>query len=187
MDGRGFVLDLCARNITFDHAVMNLPQTATDFLDAFIGLSIRHPGQGQSLPTVHVYAFSSEEDPVDDVRRRCAATMRIEETQLPLTTTSASAGDNNSYRCVGHLVRDVAPKKIMVCAVVCVCDVSCLLAHVHGGGVLCWLSWLVSPSLFDTHTIIPAFSTSLTHPVHPITCRYASLLHSRRLWLMQPR
>jgi tRNA G37 N-methylase Trm5 len=125
MDGRGFVLDLCDRQVLFDHAVMNLPQTATDFLDAFIGLAVRHPAQGMhGLPTVHVYAFSSEDDPVDDVRRRCAATMRIDETLLPLTHTSADTGAgagagadasaSSGYRCVGHLVRDVAPKKIMV-------------------------------------------------------------------------
>jgi tRNA (guanine37-N1)-methyltransferase len=103
MDGRAFVLDMCSRGIVFDAALMNLPQTATDFLDVFIGLAQRRSVQSERLPDVHVYAFSNADDPIDDVRRRCASTMRIPETSLP------------SSICKGHLVRDVAPKKIMVC------------------------------------------------------------------------
>jgi hypothetical protein len=38
---RHFILKLVAENIAFEHAIMNLPQNATDFLDVFIGLHSR--------------------------------------------------------------------------------------------------------------------------------------------------
>jgi hypothetical protein len=34
-------LKLVAENVAFEHAIMNLPQNATDFLDVFIGLHTR--------------------------------------------------------------------------------------------------------------------------------------------------
>ena len=59
---------------------MNLPQNATDFLDAFIGLARRTSKGGASpgpaaaspiplftvdnLPRIHVYAFSTAADPI---------------------------------------------------------------------------------------------------------------------------
>jgi tRNA G37 N-methylase Trm5 len=38
---RKFILDLLERNVVFDEVIMNLPQTATEFLDVFIGLESR--------------------------------------------------------------------------------------------------------------------------------------------------
>jgi hypothetical protein len=38
---RHFILKLVAENVAFEHAIMNLPQNATDFLDVFIGLHTR--------------------------------------------------------------------------------------------------------------------------------------------------
>jgi len=105
-DGRAFLIALAEKGISFDHAVMNLPQTATDFLDAFIGLSTRYPNDLKDtirLPLIHVYAFSTADDPIDDIRRRCAISMRVDESILPMST------------CSGHIVRDVAPKKLMIC------------------------------------------------------------------------
>jgi hypothetical protein len=38
---RDFILSLVEEGIVFTEAIMNLPQSATDFLDVFIGLAKR--------------------------------------------------------------------------------------------------------------------------------------------------
>jgi len=104
LDARAFVLDLVENDIGFDHAPMNLPQTATDFLDIFIGLKTRYKDStNYRVPRIHVYAFATADDVIDDVRQRCAKIMRIKEEELPSSAVK------------GHIVRDVAPKKLMVC------------------------------------------------------------------------
>jgi len=118
---------------------MNLPQSATDFLDVFIGYSRRNneamgfqPGGTHPLPTIHVYAFSSAEDPVNDVAQRAAARLgcSIEALGSAVVTTASlgivgicgprelnliAEAIYTRGNVVGHLVRDVAPKKMMVC------------------------------------------------------------------------
>jgi len=111
---------------------MNLPQSATEFLDTFIGFCRRSPGNDRPLPVIHVYAFSSAEDPVVDVAERCARVMncRVGDlgSRVVSTNTLGITGVSGSKEleivsralyvdrsAVGHLVRDVAPKKLMVC------------------------------------------------------------------------
>ncbi len=85
---------------TVEHCIMNLPQNATDFLDAFVGIgklfltaattSATEAGvsasqlqdnmalvhAGLPMPRVHVYGFSTDPlDPIADMARRAAATM----------------------------------------------------------------------------------------------------------------
>jgi len=86
---------------TVAHCIMNLPQNATDFLDAFIGIGTLYVeaacaaamGAASSeqahlaahlqaarsalmMPRIHVYGFSTDPlDPVADMARRAAATM----------------------------------------------------------------------------------------------------------------
>lgn len=56
---------------------MNLPQSATEFLDVFIGLGSKPAFKhGAALPRIHVYGFSTDADPVLDMARRAAAVMR---------------------------------------------------------------------------------------------------------------
>ena len=43
---RDFVLSLVSDGVVFNEAIMNLPQSATDFLDVFIGLSNRKDKTG---------------------------------------------------------------------------------------------------------------------------------------------
>ena len=43
---RDFILSLCAEGQHFNEVIMNLPQSATDFLDVFIGLLKRKNAQG---------------------------------------------------------------------------------------------------------------------------------------------
>lgn len=50
--------DSQAKLIVYDHAIMNLPASAVEFLDAFKGSFSRHRWKGRNLPLVHVYTFA---------------------------------------------------------------------------------------------------------------------------------
>lgn len=62
---------------TFDHYVMNLPATAINFLDAFIGVyagqeKLFEPHTDRKLPLIHVYCFSTNtDDGVEEVKDIC--------------------------------------------------------------------------------------------------------------------
>uniref|UniRef100_A0A4W4HJD8 tRNA (guanine(37)-N1)-methyltransferase n=1 Tax=Electrophorus electricus TaxID=8005 RepID=A0A4W4HJD8_ELEEL len=85
------------------HVVMNLPALALDFLDTFRGLLGPEPDQGLSceatMPQVHCYGFSKEDDPQQDMVQRA----------------EASLGVSLQGRCSVHMVRNVAPNKEMMC------------------------------------------------------------------------
>lgn len=95
MDGRQFMIQLLEeQGILPHHILMNLPQTATDFLDTFIGYEKRYHKylisqkkfsslESDSLPSpshlpiIHVYAFSTYiEDPIEDIINRVAGILR---------------------------------------------------------------------------------------------------------------
>ncbi|KAI9342796.1 guanine(37)-N1-methyltransferase [Zopfochytrium polystomum] len=86
----------------FSHYIMNLPATAIEFLDAFRGLF--HDRQKEidesKLPLIHCYCFSKAADLEADVRERVqeAIGFTFQPGQLKV-----------------HRVRDVAPKKEMLC------------------------------------------------------------------------
>ena len=109
-DARTFLQRLCSSPPPSDaqgtgsvHVAMNLPASATDFLDVFRGAFEREMWAEQRLPTVHVYAFSASEDPKEDIRQR---------------VTRMLGGDASAAMEMQlHLVRDVAPKKLMVSGV----------------------------------------------------------------------
>ena len=82
------------------HVAMNLPATATDFLDVFRGAFARELWPAERLPTVHVYAFSASEEPKEDIKQRVARML--------------GGGGGGEMTMQLHLVRDVAPKKLMV-------------------------------------------------------------------------
>eukprot|EP00600_Ochromonadales_sp_CCMP1393_P000591 CAMPEP_0174983836 /NCGR_PEP_ID=MMETSP0004_2-20121128/17376_1 /TAXON_ID=420556 /ORGANISM="Ochromonas sp., Strain CCMP1393" /LENGTH=637 /DNA_ID=CAMNT_0016236155 /DNA_START=218 /DNA_END=2131 /DNA_ORIENTATION=- len=153
MDGRDFILKLITERVAFEEVIMNLPQSATDFLDVFIGLHTRrrkmlqqaHPaGQAATsgagagaevghldsaedsirilLPRIHVYAFSTAiDDPVGDIVKRCSEVLQCPVSAIRTgssstsTSTSSTSHPIYSHYCEGHIVRDVAPKKVMVC------------------------------------------------------------------------
>ena len=78
-----------------------------------------------SLPRIHVYAFSTHvADPVQDIINRSAGILQCTPEAIRYGTSSAgtSAGEGSGvwetvpgHECSGHIVRDVAPKKVMVC------------------------------------------------------------------------
>ncbi len=123
MDGRDFIIDLVTNKGILPHeTIMNLPQTATDFLDVFIGLRARYEAfltnqkemnetekeakrNAFYVPRINVYAFSTHPtDPIGDIRERCAGVMQCSAEDIA-----------NSGFCEGHVVRDVSPKKVMIC------------------------------------------------------------------------
>jgi tRNA (guanine37-N1)-methyltransferase len=81
----------------FQHVLMNLPASGIEFLDSFLGAFDRHTWRGP-LPRVHCYCFSKEADAQGDAIRRAEAALGC---ALP----DAEA----------HIVRDVAPGKLMLC------------------------------------------------------------------------
>jgi len=101
MDARKFVESLVKpsdpsqKPVSFNQVIMNLPASAIEFLDVFPDLF-----QDSSLkrPIIHCYGFSKDDDPKKDI------VLQIEEilgTQIfPIRV---------------HEVRDVAPKKLMLC------------------------------------------------------------------------
>lgn len=82
----------------FDHAVMNLPATAIEFLDAFRGCCRGAQWDGRPTPLVHCYCFAKG----DETREQ---TLERAEKAIGGTIESPEV----------HVVRDVAPSKLMLC------------------------------------------------------------------------
>ncbi|GMH49452.1 hypothetical protein TrVE_jg4488 [Triparma verrucosa] len=100
MDGRAFIHKLGSEKTKFDHAIMNLPAIAVEFLDAFRGWDVEY-----CRPTVHVHCFvknAEDDEVVDFAKERC-------ENALGCKLSVEEDGFET------HLVRDVAPKKPMLC------------------------------------------------------------------------
>lgn len=68
MDGRAFIravsgaasppgTDAAPHGVVYQHAVMNLPSAAIEFVDAFRGAFDPEVWEGQRMPTVHCYTF----------------------------------------------------------------------------------------------------------------------------------
>lgn len=77
LDGRDFIINLARPNanqavVAANEVILNLPATAVEFLDVFIGYRRRYNAEGGiiPLPRIHVYAFSNAADPVNDVVER---------------------------------------------------------------------------------------------------------------------
>ncbi|XP_057729490.1 tRNA (guanine(37)-N1)-methyltransferase 1-like isoform X2 [Arachis stenosperma] len=102
MDGRRFIKAMYASDKaqSITQVVMNLPNEAAEFLDAFRGIYKDRPKDTEcNLPTIHVYGFSKAQDPEFDFHER----LRIALLEV--------AVDVEMRR-----VRLVAPGKWMLCA-----------------------------------------------------------------------
>ncbi|XP_022735309.1 tRNA (guanine(37)-N1)-methyltransferase 1-like [Durio zibethinus] len=102
MDGRRFINAMFssekAHSIT--HVVMNLPNDAAEFLDAFRGVYRGQPRDKEfNFPMIHVYGFSKARDPEFDFHER----MRIALQEVAVNVDM-------------RRVRLVAPGKYMLCA-----------------------------------------------------------------------
>ena len=93
-DGRAFVHRLQDDGVDFHHAIMNLPASAPEFLDAFRGFC------NKTLPTIHVHCFA----PKDETAQR-QAKQRCEQ----------ALGCPIPFFYPIHTVRNVAPTKNMLC------------------------------------------------------------------------
>ncbi|KAL2000402.1 hypothetical protein VTN02DRAFT_3167 [Thermoascus thermophilus] len=109
------------RPSTVDHYVMNLPATAIEFLDAFVGLYAGHeslfvPHTDRRLPMIHVYCFSGNSDnELDDHIDICnRISERIGFTVRPEDQVGGSG--NQELELEIYNVRLVSPKKQMFCA-----------------------------------------------------------------------
>ncbi|KAL4882784.1 guanine(37)-N1-methyltransferase [Aspergillus karnatakaensis] len=109
------------RPTTIDHYVMNLPQTAIEFLGAFKGIyadreDLFTPYTSKALPMVHVYCFSgnseNEKDDHIDICNRLT-----ENLGYPITLDDCTGGSGNrDIELSIHNVRLVSPQKQMFCA-----------------------------------------------------------------------
>ena len=70
MSGDGFASKMKSM---YSQVIMNLPGTAVEFLNNFIGLFVSVPEekrQSFQLPTIHCYSFAGGEDPKGEVKQR---------------------------------------------------------------------------------------------------------------------
>ncbi|KAJ4843011.1 hypothetical protein Tsubulata_005392 [Turnera subulata] len=102
MDGRRFIRAMFAseKAQSITQVVMNLPNNAVEFLDAFRGIFRDRASRGEFvLPMIHVYGFSKASDPEFDFDER----IRIALTEVAVNVEM-------------RRVRLVAPGKWMLCA-----------------------------------------------------------------------
>ncbi|XP_030549803.2 tRNA (guanine(37)-N1)-methyltransferase 1 [Rhodamnia argentea] len=102
MDGRRFIKSLFAseKALSITQVVMNLPNDAAEFLDAFRGIYGDKPkGMMHALPVIHVYGFSKARDPEFDFHERIRIALSEVAVQVEM-----------------RRVRLVAPGKWMLCA-----------------------------------------------------------------------
>lgn len=153
---RDFIIELAERDIYVSEVLMNLPQTAYEFVDVFIGYLNRYESylrlasapttetQAMSseavlsgtrseyssvlssdmvslLPRIHCYAFSTADDPIYDVVLRLANILQCDVSDMNYHKEYNYNHGESSPKilprdaCWGHIVRDVSPKKMMVC------------------------------------------------------------------------
>ena len=120
LDGREFIYKLVADGVDFDHAILNLPGTAISFLDCFIGLGRRISASITKenpciQPRIHVYCFSNAADPALDAVQRAAEVLSCDTSEFGPPPYHLQPTAEAEKKTTVHFVRDVAPKKYMLC------------------------------------------------------------------------
>ncbi len=136
MDARKFIHKMNEDGVDVDHFIMNLPQLAPEFLDAFRGWRFRnnchtpattrgndaHPTEQdrhhhrRHRPMIHVHCFGEKaRTPDDNVRVEWQVQQRCEMALgCPGCFNSMKDGDSTNEFAV-RVVRDVGPRKNMLC------------------------------------------------------------------------
>jgi len=125
LDGRDFIHHLVDRKVFFQEVILNLPQSAVQFLDVFVGLHRKYHHDDSALshtdfvlPRIHVYSFTNNmEQPVLSVVEEVAKVLGCSIADLGYDNSIITVSDQDSLMipCHGHIVRDVAPRKLMIC------------------------------------------------------------------------
>jgi len=101
MDARYFIQKLDNDGITYHHVLMNLPAIAPEFLNVFQGW--RGKGKEEPRPFIHVHCFGGKgEGAADEAMTRCSQSL-------------GCLLDKVRDEVTVHIVRDVSPKKNMLC------------------------------------------------------------------------
>lgn len=106
MCARDFITQLVKNKISITTIVMNYPSGAPEFLDVFKGLYNEWSGSRPIMPIIYCYCFVKGQEDTDTARDR------IKRAIFEDTDDSLIANDKIKVR----VVRDVAPRKIQVCA-----------------------------------------------------------------------
>lgn len=109
LDAREFIHKMNTDNVKVDHFIMNLPQMAPEFLDAFRGWKF---DEISDRPMVHVHCF-------DEKARTPADSIRIEKNTLQRCERAlgcqGSLVDSQDNEAEVRVIRDVGPRKNMLC------------------------------------------------------------------------
>ncbi|KAL5332983.1 guanine methyltransferase Trm5 [Aspergillus crustosus] len=118
--GRTVPPEVYFRPTTFDHYVMNLPQNAIEFLDAFKGVyagreDLFVPYTAKHLPVVHVYCFAGNSDnEIDDHIEICERVSKYLGYKITIDDRVGGSG-NQAIELDIYNVRLVSPNKQMFC------------------------------------------------------------------------
>ena len=110
LDGREFIHKMNEDGIKVDHYIMNLPQMAPEFLNAFRGYKF-HRGDEEDRPMVHVHCFGEKPRLPQDVTRIEREVQERCETALGCPNCFLNWKNDVNIR----IVRDVGPRKNMLC------------------------------------------------------------------------
>ena len=129
LDGREFIHRMNKEGVNVDHFIMNLPQLAPEFLDAFRGWNFNTSCDDDDVlsnidtrrqPMIHVHCFGEKARCPEDIVRierqlqeRCEQALGCQNCFSEHGISSSSMAVTNEFQV--RIVRDVGPRKNMFC------------------------------------------------------------------------